>query len=171
MLTASAEQIADTAENGLEETVGTRPDMDCGTGDITLKVGLVVDCTLTDPESGEQFDAPVTIESIEGTTYTVGVKVADAPIDSPEPEPTVEPDATTGDPTVPAADIAELAEGALEGVLSARPNLDCGSDDVAISVGNTVACTFDEDGVTHDVVVEITEFDGSSYTINAEITN
>lgn len=170
--TATADAVATTAENALEETVGSRPDIDCGTEDVELKVGNVVDCVLTDPISGEKFEAPVTVESVKDGTYTVGVKVGNAPIGAPDPEPTVVPDAVTGDPTVPSNDIADLAEGALEGIVGFTPALTCGDDDVAIFVGNTTECSYDDaDGVTHDVVVEITEFDGSSYTINAQIVN
>lgn len=167
-LVAQAEDIAETAENALEEEVGSRPEIDCGAGEIELKVGLVVDCVLTDPVSGERFESPVTIEQIDGSTYTVGVQVGDAPID-PEPEPTVEPD-PSGIPTVPGADIADLAAGALESVLGFRPALECPEPEVQIAVGNTTDCRFDdEEGVSHDVVVEITEFDGSNYSINAEV--
>lgn len=170
-LTAPAEDIATTAENGLEEQIGSRPEIDCGTGEIELKVGLVVDCVLTDPTTGEQFEAPVTIEAIEGSTYTVGVKVGDAPINAPEPEPTVEPD-PSGNPTVPGDDIAALAAGALEPVLGFLPELACPEAEVQIVVGNTTFCSFDdEQGVAHDVQVDITEFDGTSYSINAEVLN
>jgi hypothetical protein len=168
-LTASAEDIADLAEGALEEEVGSRPEIDCGTGQIALKVGLVVDCTLTDPVSGTQFDAPVTIETIEGTDYTIGVQVGDAPIGEPTPEATVEPD-PSGNPTVPGADIAELAAGALEGVVGFLPELACPEEQVTIVVGNVTYCSFDDaDGTAHDVAVTITEFDGSNYTINAEV--
>ena len=170
-LTAQAEDIATTAENALEEQVGSRPEIDCGTGEIELKVDLVVDCVLTDPATGEQFEAPVTIEAIEGSTYTVGVKVGDAPINAPDPEPTVEPD-PSGNPTVPGDDIAALAAGALEPVLGFLPELACPEAQVQIVVGNTTFCSFDdEDGVAHDVRVDITEFDGSTYAINAEVLN
>ena len=170
-LSAAAEDIATTAENALEEQVGSRPEIDCGAGEIELKVGLVVDCVLTDPTTGEQFDAPVTIEAIEGSTYTVGVQVGDAPINAPEPEPTVEPD-PSGNPTVPGDDIAQLAAGALESVLGFLPELACPEAQVQIVVGNTTFCSFDdEQGVAHDVRVDITEFDGSNYSINAEVLN
>lgn len=169
-LTAQASDIANTAENGLEEEIGSRPDIDCGTGEIELKVGLVVDCVLTDPVTGEQFASPVTIEAIEGTTYTVAVKVGDAPIGAPGPEPTVEPD-PAGNPTVPGSDIAELAAGALEPVLGFRPELLCPEAEVQIVVGNSTFCTFDDGAAAHDVQVDITEFDGSTYAITAEVLN
>ena len=75
-----ADGIATTAENALEEKIGTRPDIDCGTDDIELVEGKVIDCTLTDPVSGEKFDSPVTIKAVDGSSYTVGVQVGDAPI-------------------------------------------------------------------------------------------
>jgi hypothetical protein len=170
-LTAQAEEIATTAEDALEQEVGSRPEVDCGTGDVELEVGLVIDCVLTDPVTGEQFEAPVTIEAIDGSNYTVGVQVGDAPINAPEPEPTVEPD-PSGNPTVPGDDIAALAAGALEPVLGFLPDLACPEAEVQIVVGNATFCSFDDaDGVAHDVRVDITEFDGSTYSINAEVLN
>lgn len=77
--TVSPEDLATTAENALEEQVGSRPDIDCGTEDIDLVKGTVVPCVLTDPASGDEFDAPVTIEEVDGASYTIGVQVADAP--------------------------------------------------------------------------------------------
>lgn len=168
-LTASAEDIADLAEGALEEQVGSRPDIDCGTGDIELKKGLVIDCTLTDPVSGDRFDAPVTIATIQGNTYTIDVQVGDAPIDPPTPESTVEPQ--TGDnPTVPGTDIADLAAGALESILGFLPIIECPDAEVEVFVGNSVVCAFaEDDGTQHEVRIDITEFDGSTYAINAEV--
>ena len=77
--TVSPEDLATTAENALEQQVGSRPDIDCGTEDIDLVKGTVVPCILTDPASGDRFDAPVTIEEVDGSNYTIGVGVADAP--------------------------------------------------------------------------------------------
>ncbi|MFZ2964217.1 MAG: hypothetical protein WA006_05980, partial [Rhodoglobus sp.] len=133
-LTAQAEDIAATAEDALEQQVGSRPEIDCGTGEVELEVGLVLDCVLTDPASGEQFEAPVTIEAIDGANYTVGVQVGDAPINAPEPQPTVEPD-PSGNPTVPGDDIADLAAGALEPVIGFLPDLVCPEAEVQIVVG------------------------------------
>lgn len=72
-------QARSTAEDALEKQVGSRPDIDCGTEVIDLVTGTVVPCILTDPTSGEQFDAPVTIEGVDGSNYTIGVQVADVP--------------------------------------------------------------------------------------------
>lgn len=80
VLTAEAQDIAATAETALEQSVGSRPSIDCGTGTIELRKGLVVDCVLTDPETGERFDSPVTIDKIDGTEYSISVQVASEPI-------------------------------------------------------------------------------------------
>ncbi len=78
--TADRADIANTAENALEEQVGARPDIDCGEGSIDLVKGTVLDCVLTDPATGDQYESPVTIESVDGANYTIGIQVADAPI-------------------------------------------------------------------------------------------
>lgn len=79
-LTVSPDDVATTAENALEEQVGSRPDIDCGTDDVPLVKGRVIDCVLTDPVSGDQFEAPVTIEEVDGTNYTIGIQVGAEPI-------------------------------------------------------------------------------------------
>lgn len=75
-----ADDIATTAEDALEEQIGSRPEIDCGADDIVLAKGKVIDCVLTDPVSGDQFDSPITIEDTEGADYTIGIQVGDAPI-------------------------------------------------------------------------------------------
>lgn len=80
VLTAEAEDIATTAETALEQSVGSRPSIDCGDETIQLKKGLVVDCVLTDPQTGERFESPVTIDKIDGTDYSISVQVASEPI-------------------------------------------------------------------------------------------
>jgi hypothetical protein len=77
--TVTPDEIATTAANALEEQVGSLPEIDCGTDEIELVKGTVVDCVLTDPVSGDQFDAPVTIEEVNGAEYTIGIQVAAEP--------------------------------------------------------------------------------------------
>lgn len=76
-LTVPASDIEDTAAGALEEQVGTRPDLDCGDERVKLIDDTTVDCTLTDPSSGSEYDAVVTISDVEGTKYHVAVQVAD----------------------------------------------------------------------------------------------
>lgn len=78
-LTVPASDIADTAAGALEEQIGIRPEMDCGDNQVDLVDGTVVDCVLTDPNTGSTFDAPVTIDEVDGTNYTVSVEVAETP--------------------------------------------------------------------------------------------
>ena len=76
-LTVPASDIEDTAAGALEEQVGTRPDLDCGDERVKLVDDTTVDCTLTDPSSGSEYDAVVTISDVEGAKYHVAVQVAD----------------------------------------------------------------------------------------------
>ncbi len=76
----SGSDLATTAEDALEAQVGARPSVDCGTDDIPLVKGTTVDCVLTDPATGDRYDAPVTIQSVDGANYTIGVSVADTPL-------------------------------------------------------------------------------------------
>lgn len=77
--TASADVVATTAEDALEQSVGSRPDIDCGTEDFEVKENESRTCTLTDPANGDQYDAEVTIVDVNGAEFSVNVQVADAP--------------------------------------------------------------------------------------------
>lgn len=79
--TVGAEQIADEAEGALEEQVGQRPDIDCGDDQVDLVDGEVVDCELTDPSTGSEYDTTVTLSNVDGTNFDIDVKVADQPND------------------------------------------------------------------------------------------
>ena len=79
-LLVSPSEIATTAENALEQQVGSRPAIDCGTDDVTLVNGTKVDCILTDPATGEKFEALVTISGVDGANYSVSVNVGDEAI-------------------------------------------------------------------------------------------
>lgn len=78
-LTVPASQVADVAASALEDEVGIRPEMDCGDEAVDLVDGEVVECVLTDPTTSSEFDAPVTIEDVDGSDYRVDVEVADTP--------------------------------------------------------------------------------------------
>lgn len=77
--TANAVDVAATAADALEQQVGSRPEMDCGTETIEIVNGTVVNCVLTDPETGLTYDAPVTISDVDGLDYVVNVNVAAEP--------------------------------------------------------------------------------------------
>ncbi|TGO06619.1 DUF4333 domain-containing protein [Serinibacter arcticus] len=74
--TVGAEQIAEEAEGALEEQVGQRPDIDCGDDQVDLVDGEVVDCELTDPTTGDEYDTTVTLSDVDGTNFNIDVQVA-----------------------------------------------------------------------------------------------
>lgn len=74
-----SDQVSTLAEDALEEQVGQRPEIDCGSEDFPLEDGASRVCLLTDPASGTEYDAEVTLSDIEGTTYHVDVQVASSP--------------------------------------------------------------------------------------------
>ena len=76
-LTVPASKIATDAEGALAE-IG-EADVDCGDGSVDLVDGEVVECALTDPDTGSVFDLTVTLSEVDGTAYHVDVQVADAP--------------------------------------------------------------------------------------------
>lgn len=77
--TADPADVAATAADALEQQVGSRPDMDCGTRSVQIVDGTVVECVLTDPATGLEYDAPVTISDVNGLDYLVSVQVAAEP--------------------------------------------------------------------------------------------
>jgi len=165
ILEVPGSDVATVVEDKLEEQVGTRPDVDCGTESVQLEVGNTLTCVLTDPDNALEYDVVVTFTSVQGTDYTFDFTVADTP--NNPPTPTVDPQA----PTVPGSDIAALVVTALTPQLEAPPQVSCPEPEVEISVGNVTYCTFTDAQGTHDVEVTITKFDPAqgTYTINAVI--
>ena len=167
--TAPAPHVASSAEDVLEERTGVRPEIDCGTQQVKLVGGTLVDCILTEPASGDRYKAPVLISDVDGSDFSVKVNVAEDPVGStPPPEPTqtalpIPEDA----PIATGVVLAELVEQAIASELDYVPIVSCFLD-TAIVVGNTADCILtDGEGDVRDVLVEITEFDGANYSISA----
>ncbi|WP_010205048.1 hypothetical protein [Salinibacterium sp. PAMC 21357] len=78
---ASAASIAATAAAALEQSIGELPELDCGDEMVELRKGTTLDCVLTDPQLGADFDSEVTISEVDGATYSVPVDVAEEPRD------------------------------------------------------------------------------------------
>lgn len=171
-LTVPASKMASTAATALLEQTGVDPVLHCGTESVALVVGTTVDCTATDPTTGSVFDAVATISKVDGTEFTVSVKVADTPrgSDSDVPADESAADGPAADViTVPAADIAQVAVGALAPKLGFTPTINC-SEGVDLVVGNTVRCMFTaDDGTKSTVNIEITKVDGADYSISAVV--
>ncbi len=173
-LTVPAEQVADTAETALEQEIGARPEIDCGSAAVDLVDGTVVDCLLIDPASGAEFDATVTIDGVEGTNYTVNVKVADEPNGEPptEPEPTT--GATDGELSVWDYELADLAEDALTDVYGARPTVICdlgGRIPVSEGLAYTCEVIVAQTGAHGIGTITITSVEGNTYNINVNVVD
>lgn len=78
-LTVPPDEVATLAEDSLEEQIGQRPDIDCGTEQIDVVQGNEITCLLTDPATGEQYDTAVLFSSVDGASYSIDVQVADVP--------------------------------------------------------------------------------------------
>ncbi|MBX3194519.1 MAG: DUF4333 domain-containing protein [Schumannella sp.] len=165
ILEVPGSDVATVVEDKLEEQVGARPDVDCGDDSVQLEVGNTLNCVLTDPDTGLEYNVIVTFTSVKGTDYTFDFSVADSP--NNPPQPTVDPQA----PTVPGSDIAALVVTALTPQLEAPPQVNCPEPEVEISVGNITYCTYTDAEGTHDVQVTITQYDPAqgTYTINASV--
>jgi hypothetical protein len=163
--TVAGSNVATAVEDKLEETVGSRPDVDCGDDEVKLEVTATLTCLLTDPGSGLEYDVVVTFTEVTGTEYEFDFKVADSP--NNPPEPTVDPST----PSVTGDDIAALVVTALSPSLPAPPEVSCPEPTVDIVVGNTTYCQYDDETGSHDVEVTITEYDpdAGTYAINAAV--
>jgi hypothetical protein len=168
--TVSPDKIADLAEDALEAEIGARPEIDCGADDIELRQGTTVPCLLTDPATGSEFDADVTLSKVDGTDVTVSVQVADAPNGAPEDAPSPDPTIATGTLVLSATEIAATAEKALKdaGVLT-NPGVVCPGGDHEVSNGFTLDCTAIDGGTQYAASVTISDVEGSSYSVNVII--
>ena len=78
-LTAAPEKVATAASDALQQSVGVRPEMNCGADSIELKEGHSVVCELTDPNTGTKFDTMVTLVDVQGQSFSVDVEVGTTP--------------------------------------------------------------------------------------------
>jgi len=171
-LTVSAEAVAKQAAGALEAQIGSLPEMDCGDEQVKLIDGTVVDCILTDPATGSQFDAPVTISGVDGLKYKVNVEVAETPIAGSEGE--TETDDTAAGPRVLPSELATTAAGALEEQYGALPLVTCpGSGLLDLYVGFTIDCELTEtvSGAAGVATIEITAVDGAKYSIDVRVVD
>lgn len=170
--TIDPEHVATTAADALERQSGVRPEVDCGEEPLPLEADREVLCLLVDPVAGLEYDAVITFTEVaaDGRSYSIDVAVAEVPNNAPEP--TVEPGADEA-PTVSGDDLAALAIQALSPTLGFVPQIRCPEAEVAIVVGNTTSCSFDDQGGSHDVEVEIIAYDpdAGDYRIAARVLN
>ncbi|MBX3094690.1 MAG: hypothetical protein KF680_09195 [Cryobacterium sp.] len=75
--TVPASTIATQAEDVFEQTVGSRPSVDCGVEDVELVEGQHLDCVLTDPATGLRYEATVDLTEVDGTEYKITVEGGD----------------------------------------------------------------------------------------------
>ena len=75
--TISGEELAESAEDALEEEIGERPDIDCGEDDIEPEEGMEVTCVLSDPASGTEYDTTITFTSADGDDWDFDIQVAE----------------------------------------------------------------------------------------------
>jgi len=161
--TVAATDVAVTASGALESTFSSAPEVDCGGAQVPLVVGQIVHCLVIDPDTSEGYDGETTITAVDGTAFDISI-VLTAYIGA---DPSL---AAADAPTVPAADIAGLAADSLSTELGEQLEVTCGSTDVPIEVGFTLTCWGTYPDTMHaPVAVEITEFDGSTYSIHAEV--
>ncbi|HWH26337.1 MAG TPA: DUF4333 domain-containing protein [Pseudolysinimonas sp.] len=165
----AADEVASVAEDKLEDQVGSRPDISCGSDDIRAEVGRTHTCLLTDPATGLEFDVKITFTEVTGSRYEFDVKVAE--IANNAPEATAEPkDGTT--PQVTGEQIASLVVQALAPQLGYPPAVSCAEQTVDIIVDTTTSCAYvDDEGATQKVEVTVTSYDASTgrYRISADL--
>lgn len=168
--TAAPDEIATLAEDALEAEIGQRPEIDCGEDSIPLEQGSVVPCVLTDPATGSEFDADVTLSKVDGTNVTVSVQVAETPNDAPEGEPSEAPSTDDGTLTLTADEIGVTAARALtDAAVLESPTVQCPGPSHEVSNGYSLECTAIQGGDEYAATVTISEIEGASYSVNVVI--
>jgi len=75
----TADTVAESAEDALEEQIGARPDITCP-DDVEAKVGEETRCTLTGGDDPTEYGVTVTVTSVEGDNATFDVEVDNEPL-------------------------------------------------------------------------------------------
>ncbi|TQL77044.1 uncharacterized protein DUF4333 [Stackebrandtia endophytica] len=178
--TVTGDELADNAAGALEEQIGQRPELDCGSEDIILTEGKEVPCTLTDPTTGSEYDTTVTITKVDGTEYEIQVQVADEPKGgdsaSASDDPASDDPASSDDEAgleVAATDLATAAADALEEQVGQRPTIDCGELNITIYEGRTTYCDLIDDaaGEIYEVTLTITTIEGTNFEFDVAVAS
>lgn len=167
-LTVPASSVAETAGAALTEEwdADSTVELDCGDDSVDMVEGTTVDCTGVNPNSGNDFDAVVTIDSVDGDQYTVGVTTTNA---GSTDEPGASESAATG-PSTSAGSFEELAAGAAATKLGYTPTIECGDDPIVLVVDTIVDCVATlDDGLDYDTDVTVTAVGSTNYDIDVLI--
>ena len=179
--TIDADDIADTAEQALEDEFDARYRLDCGDDEVKLVEDEQIDCTATSRDTDLEYDAEVTITDVSSNKYEIEVELADEAnnADDVDEEPTDEEpsddpsDAPEGDgPTVTSEAFAEVVVDGLATIGYDATDLECLSSDVEIFEGNIEYCFFtDENGDELMVEATVSDFNESSgqYEVQTEV--
>jgi hypothetical protein len=175
--TVSGEDLADAAADALEEQIGQRPEVDCGDDSIIVSQDKEVECLLTDPSTGSEFDTTVTFTGVDGQEWDIDVQVASepnggAPTESAAAEETSSaPAADEAGLEIPADDLAAAAADALEEQVGSRPEIDCGTGiDITIYEGWQTYCDLiDTDGSVYGVTITVTSIEGTAFDFDIEV--
>lgn len=73
--TVSPDSLADRVVSHVERTLALTAVVDCGGAEITVEDGSDVECRITDPETGETYDAIVRIIAPDGADYDIDLSV------------------------------------------------------------------------------------------------
>ncbi|GAB2482239.1 DUF4333 domain-containing protein [Nocardiopsis aegyptia] len=183
--TVAGEALAQAAADALEQETGERPDVDCGDDSIIAIAAKEVDCVVTDPGTGDEYDAVVTFTGVEGDQWNVDVEVASSSqgqnaeeTGQAEPEPAT-PSEAPGEPAdteggvdrVSVTAVEEAAADALEQETGQRPDIECGDLDINPFNGRSVECTLIDatTGAEHDATVTFTGVEGDQWNISVEV--
>lgn len=177
--TISGDDLAEAAADALETEIGVRPDVDCGDEDITPEEGKEVDCTVADPDDGQELDAVVTFTGVDGDQWNIEVEVlpaegtADETQSEPAEEETEDSAVAPGEGEVSADAIATAAEDALEAEVGQRPEVDCGDVNYVPENGRTVYCTLIDPstGEEYSTTVTFTGVEGDTWNVQVEVAS
>ena len=182
--TIPGEDLAEAAADAIEAQIGVRPEVDCGTEDITPEKGKEVDCTVADVDDGQELDAVVTFTGVDGDQWDIEVEVLPAADAEDEPTQDEAPTEPAGEETedsaaaptggeISAEALATAAEDALESEAGQRPEVDCGEVNYIPDNGRTVYCTLTDPstGLEYSTTVTFTGVDGDRWSIQVEVAD
>ena len=170
--TVSGDRLDKAAADALEGELGWRPEVDCGGDDVIASEGKEVDCVVTDPESGDDYDAVVTFTGVEDDQWNIEVSMPDwQPQQETQEAGDEAADQGGSAGAIPAADLAAAAADALEAPVGSRPEIDCGEVDILPEEGRTVYCTLIDAGAEYETTVTFTGVDGDQWGIDVQVAS
>ena len=155
--TVASAKVAETVADAVEERVGWRPEVDCGAEDFALHVGDSHTCTITDPDSGLQWETAVELTNIDGSRFKVRLDISRKALNGDQ--------LWSDSMSVTGPDLGATATSILARDDDGEFVVTCDEDEYQVALGTQIMCTYTDESGDRPVQIEVTAVKGSQFRV------